>query len=63
MHKTLWVFFFYKKNAIIQFIEVLYMYVYIGKLNGAHGLKGELKFKSDFLYLDRVLKKDLYLSK
>lgn len=31
-------------------------YIYIGKLTGTHGLKGELKLKSSFIYLDRVLK-------
>lgn len=32
-------------------------YVYIGKFLGTHGLKGEIKLKSDFKYIDRVLKK------
>ena len=32
-------------------------YVYIGKFIGTHGLKGELKLKSSFLYIDKVLKK------
>lgn len=32
------------------------MYVYIGKITNTHGLKGELKLKSDFIYLDKVLK-------
>ena len=36
-------------------------YIYVGKFLGTHGLKGEIKFKSDFNYLDRVLKKDFSL--
>ncbi len=32
-------------------------YVYVGKFIGTHGLKGELKLKSSFLYIDKVLKK------
>lgn len=32
-------------------------YVYIGKMNGTHGLKGELKLKSDFIYKDKIFKK------
>ena len=36
-------------------------YIYIGKFLGTHGLKGEIKFKSDFKYLDRVLKEGFYL--
>ena len=31
-------------------------YVYVGKIVGTHGLKGELKLKSSFLYEDRILK-------
>ncbi len=31
-------------------------YIYVGKLLGTHGIKGELKLKSSFWYLDRVLK-------
>lgn len=31
-------------------------YIYVGKLLGTHGIKGELKLKSSFSYLDRVLK-------
>lgn len=31
-------------------------YICVGKINGTHGLKGELKLKSDFIYIDRVLK-------
>ena len=31
-------------------------YVYVGKFIGTHGLKGELKLKSSFLYKDKVLK-------
>lgn len=30
-------------------------YIYIGKTNGTHGLKGELKLKTNFTYKDRVL--------
>ena len=30
-------------------------YIKIGKFQGAHGLKGEIKFKSDFEYLDKVM--------
>lgn len=33
------------------------MYIYIGKITSSHGLKGELKLKTDFIYLDKVLKK------
>lgn len=33
-------------------------YIYIGKLEGTHGLKGEIKFKTDFKYLSKVLQKD-----
>ena len=32
-------------------------YVYVGKFVGTHGLKGELKLKSSFLYKDKMLKK------
>ena len=32
-------------------------YVYVGKFVGTHGLKGELKLKSSFLYKNRILKK------
>ena len=31
-------------------------YVFVGKLMGTHALKGELKLKSTFSYLDKVLK-------
>ncbi len=31
-------------------------YVYVGKFVGTHGLKGELKLKSSFLYKDKMLK-------
>ena len=31
-------------------------YVYVGKFVGTHGLRGELKLKSSFLYKDRMLK-------
>lgn len=30
-------------------------YIYIGKITSTHGLKGELKLKSSFLYIERVL--------
>ena len=30
-------------------------YVYVGKFVGTHGLKGELKLKSSFIYKDKVL--------
>lgn len=33
------------------------MYVYVGKFLGTHGLKGEIKLKSNFEYIDRILKK------
>lgn len=32
-------------------------YVCVGKFVGTHGLRGELKLKSSFLYKDRMLKK------
>ena len=32
--------------------------VYVGKLCGTHGLKGEIKLDSDFVYLDKILTKD-----
>ena len=32
-------------------------YVYVGRINGTHGLKGELKLISDFLYKDKVFNK------
>lgn len=31
-------------------------YVCIGKVTGTHGLKGELKLSTSFIYIDRVLK-------
>lgn len=31
-------------------------YIYVGKLLGTHGIKGELKLKSSFWYVDKVLK-------
>ena len=34
-------------------------YVYVGKFIGTHGLKGELKLKSSFIYKDKILKKGL----
>ena len=30
-------------------------YVYVGKFVGTHGLKGELKLKSSFIYKDKIL--------
>ena len=36
-------------------------YIYIGKLLGTHGLKGEIKLKTDFKYIDKVLVKDFNL--
>ena len=33
-------------------------YIYIGKILGTHGLKGELKLKSDFIYINKVLYND-----
>ena len=33
-------------------------YIYIGKFLGTHGLKGEIKLKTDFKYLDRVFVDD-----
>ena len=33
-------------------------YINIGKTTSTHGLKGELKLKSSFLYIDSILKKD-----
>lgn len=33
-------------------------YVYIGKFNGTHGLRGEIKLKSNFDYIDKVLTND-----
>lgn len=33
-------------------------YIHIGKITSTHGLKGELKLKSSFLYKEKVLKKD-----
>lgn len=31
-------------------------YINIGKITGTHGLRGELKLKSSFLYIERILK-------
>lgn len=31
------------------------MFVYVGKFFGTHALKGEIKFKSSFSYLDKIL--------
>lgn len=36
-------------------------YIYVGKFLGTHGLKGEIKFKSDFKYLDKVFVDDFSL--
>lgn len=38
-------------------------YILIGRITGTHGLRGELKLKSSFLYKDRVLRKgfDFYI--
>ena len=33
-------------------------YINIGKITSTHGLKGELKLKSSFIYIDKVLIKD-----
>lgn len=33
-------------------------YIYVGKFLGTHGLKGEIKFQTNFKYIDRVLKND-----
>lgn len=33
-------------------------YIYVGDINGTHGLKGELKLKTNFKYKDKVLIKD-----
>lgn len=40
-------------------------YVYIGRITNTHGLKGEVKIKSNFDYKDRVFKKGftLYIGK
>lgn len=36
-------------------------YVYIGKFEGTHGIKGEIKLKSNFEYINRVLKENFAL--
>ena len=36
-------------------------YIYIGKFLGTHGLKGEIKLKTDFEYIDKVLKTDFVI--
>ena len=36
-------------------------YIKIGHITSTHGLKGELKLKSNFAYIDRVLKSDFYI--
>ena len=33
-------------------------YIYVGKFAGCHALKGEIKFKTDFEYLEKILIKD-----
>ena len=33
-------------------------YIYVGQINGTHGLKGELKLKSNFKYKDKILKEN-----
>ena len=40
-------------------------YIYIGKIVNTHGIKGELRIRSDFEYKDRVFKKgfNLYIGK
>ena len=40
-------------------------YIYVGKLMGTHGLKGELKFKTSFNYKEKVLKENfpVYIEK
>lgn len=30
-------------------------YIYVGDINGTHGLRGELKLKTSFKYIDKVL--------
>lgn len=32
-------------------------YIYVGKITSTHGLKGELKLKSSFVYINSILKK------
>lgn len=32
-------------------------YVYVGKFNGTHGLRGEIKLKTNFEYIDKILEK------
>ena len=40
-------------------------YIYIGKIVNTHGIKGELRIKSDFEYKERIFKKgfNLYIGK
>lgn len=33
-------------------------YIYVGQINGTHGLKGELKLKSNFKYKEKILKEN-----
>ena len=40
-------------NGEVMFVD----YVYIGKFEGVHGLKGEIKLRTDFKYVDRVFKR------
>lgn len=35
-------------------------YIYIGKFAGCHALKGEIKLKTDFEYLDKVFKENFH---
>lgn len=36
-------------------------YIYIGKIVNTHGIKGELRIKSDFEYKERIFKKGFHL--
>ena len=36
-------------------------YLYLGKVSNTHGIKGEIRIKSDFEYKDKVFKKDFKL--
>ena len=36
-------------------------YIYLGRLTNTHGIKGEVKIKSNFKYKDKVLKKGFYI--
>lgn len=50
-------FLLYYFDIILVDFEVIELYVYVGKFLGTHGLKGEIKLKSNFEYIDRILKK------